>query len=113
VRQGLEALEPFGTIHRTSPLGEPAGKLLAAALGHGDGVDADDAHGSHLLPRTLAPSLESPPRHVSVKDGVRGSARRPVSKKTTHEAAGMLRRFIEAVESGALMAVTPHDGRER
>jgi hypothetical protein len=41
------------------------------------------------------------------------SARRPVSRKTTHEAAGMLGRFIEAAESGALMAVTPHDGRER
>jgi hypothetical protein len=37
------------------------------------------------------------------------SARRPASRKTTQEAAGMLRRFIEAVESGELMANTPQD----
>jgi len=41
------------------------------------------------------------------------SARRPASRKTTQEADGMLAGFIEAVEPGALVAVTPHDRRER
>jgi len=31
------------------------------------------------------------------------------SPSTLHEAAGMLRRFIDAVESGHLMAATPQD----
>jgi len=37
------------------------------------------------------------------------SARRPASRKTTHDAAGTLRQFIEAAGSGELMAVTPHN----
>ena len=37
------------------------------------------------------------------------SARRPASRKTTEEAVGMLRRFLEAVESGELAATTPQD----
>lgn len=37
------------------------------------------------------------------------SACRPASRKTTQEAAAMLRRFIEAVESGELAATTPQD----
>jgi hypothetical protein len=31
-------------IDSTGSLGKPAGKLLAAVLRHGEGVDADDAH---------------------------------------------------------------------
>jgi len=37
------------------------------------------------------------------------SADRPSSKKATQEAAGMLRRFIKAVESGELVASSPQD----
>jgi len=37
------------------------------------------------------------------------SALRPASKTTTQDAAGMLRRFIVAVESGELTASTPQD----
>jgi hypothetical protein len=35
--------------------------------------------------------------------------RRPASRKATEDAAQVLRRFIEAVESGELMASTPQD----
>lgn len=37
------------------------------------------------------------------------SARRSPSPKTIDEAAGMLRRFIEAIESGKLADTTPQD----
>jgi len=31
-------------VHRTGPSGETAGKLVAAVLGNGDGIDLDDSH---------------------------------------------------------------------
>jgi len=37
------------------------------------------------------------------------STRRPPSRKGPDPAAGVLRRFIEAIESGELMDTTPQD----
>jgi len=37
------------------------------------------------------------------------STRRPPSRKCVDPAAGVLKRFIEAIESGELMDVTPQD----
>jgi len=40
---------------------------------------------------------------------VMASTRRPPSHATVQDAAGMLRRFIQAVEAGELAASTPQD----
>jgi hypothetical protein len=42
----LEALEPLLIVDRPGTGGEPLGQLVSGTLGHCDGVDLDDGHGT-------------------------------------------------------------------